>query len=328
MKMDKEIVCVMSHAKSDESIRILKRCLNAIKGFGYEVILASHIDVPADIIELADYFILSRKNPLIKFDEYDKFGGGIYYFEDYPKYYMNKKIDYNHGLAHLRLMLQAAGISSVEGYEKLHLINYDYIIKDYSVLSEASMRLDDNDANFYSMSNPNTVVTGMFSVKSKRFLEVFGHIKSKQEYCARRISILEEFVLELVRSSNMTHHIEDSDKLNGRVEIDLINATGAYGLYECGSSKIRIVPCASDAGQHYLMIKTDRNEEIYLNIEYRGRYYSVLVEWTQFLEIPKSMISEGFRVGLSKCDLSIRIDSKSNISYCVIKESDIVTRLK
>jgi hypothetical protein len=240
---------------------------------------------------------------------------------------MNKKVDINHGLAHLRLMLRGASIANIEGYDVIHLINYDYIINDVTVLSNASTKLDTKDAYFFSRSNSDTIITGMMSMRVDSLLKKYGHILSKQDYCAYGISIFEDLFLHIAKESGMLYHIEESSNLDDRVEQDLINITDAYGLYNCEDTNIRIVPCVDDFGQYYLLLSVDKElEENYLNIYHRGRYYSVSASGTQFIEL-SDMLENGIIVTLSKGQVCLRIDSKSNISRCVIKDTQIVTKL-
>lgn len=323
----KEIVCVMAHATNDEKITLLRRCIEVIRLHGYEVMLCSHINVPDSLIEMSDYFVHGKNNPIIRYDEYKTIGGGIFYWQDFPQYYMNKMVDLNHGLAHLRLMLRGASIAKIEGYNIIHLINYDYIINDSTVLSDASIALDTKDAYFFSRSNLETIITGMMSVRVDSLINNYGHILSKQDYCMYGISIFEDLFLHIAKESGMLYHVEESSNLGNRVEQDLINITDAYGLYSCEGTNIRIVPCVDDFGQYYLLLSVDKElEENYLNIYHCGRYYSVRASGTQFIEL-SDMLEKGIIVTLSKGQVCLRIDSKSNISHCVIKDTQIVTKL-
>jgi hypothetical protein len=323
----KEIVCVMAHATNEEKRTLLRRCIQSIRSHGYEVMICSHVNVPDDLIEISDYFVHGKNNPIITYDEYETIGGGLFYWQDFPQYYMSKMVDLNHGPAHLRLMLRGASIANIEGYNVIHLINYDYIINDSTVLSNASTTLDIKDAYFFSRFNSDTIITGMMSIRVDSLLKNYGHILSKQDYCVYGISIFEDLFLHIAKESGMLYHIEESSNLDDRVEQDLINITYAYGLYNCEGTNVRIVPCIDDFGQYYLLLSVDQElKENYLNIYHRGRYYSVSASGTQFIEL-SDMLEHGIIVTLSKGQVCLRIDSKSNISRCVIKDTQIVTKL-
>lgn len=327
--MDKrEIVCVMAHATNDERLTLLRRCVQSIKSYGYDVIICSHINVPSDIIEISDYFVYGKSNNIITHDEYETIGGGVFYWQDFPQYYMSKKVDLNHGPAHLKLMLRGTSLAKIEGYDIIHLINYDYIINDATVLSTASNTLDTHDAYFFSRDSIDTIITGMISIRVDSLLKNYGHLLSKNDYCVYGISILEDLFLHIAKNSGLNYHIEEISNLYGRVELDLINLTDAYGLYKCEDTDIRIVPCIDDYGKYYLLLSVNQDlEENYLNIYHRGRYYSVKASGTQFIDLSTDMLNHGIIVTLSKGQVSLRIDSKSNISRCVIKDTQIVTKL-
>ena len=69
-----EAVVILSHANSDEKIKILKECISTSKKNGYQVILSSSSPVSDEIQKEVDYFLFDKENPVITGDELSKIG--------------------------------------------------------------------------------------------------------------------------------------------------------------------------------------------------------------------------------------------------------------
>lgn len=322
--MVKNIVCVTAHAVTEDSVNILNRCVNSLKSLGYRVVLTSYADVDSSIVKLVDYCIKINDNPLIRFDEYDKIGGGIYYWEDFPQYYLLKKVDYNHGFAHLRLMVTAAQIAKLNGCTNIHFVNYDFIVKHESVLQTSSRFLDHTDAYFYSWNEPDNIITGFFSFRTDKFLEVFSSIDTKDKYCEHG-SIFETLFLDVCKKNSVKYYIKDREKVSDLVDMDLLYNPEAYSLFVKGDIEIRMTPCLGKDGRYYIFASSNRTvERNFLNINHGGRYYSVDINVRGFTEIPEKMFSDGFEATLGSIGKTVRFDSRSNFSHCEIKDWSVV----
>ena len=327
-KKNKEVVAILSHANSDDKIDILKRNIECIKKQGYDVILSSHIQVPESIINLVDYFIYDKSNPLIMWNEYDHIGGNVSYWSNFPTYTLTKKLDYNHSYAVLKLMNQCAYLASSNDYNKIHFINYDYIIKDKSVLKTNSKYLNIYDSYYYGWGDSNSVSTGFFSFNVDKFIIVFGDIKSKYDYCSHGISILENFFIHLSNINNLNYYVEDRENIMSNNEIDIINQNQIYGLYQIEDYEVRLIITIFD-GKYYIFVSTNKEDnENYLNIYHKGRYYSFDIISTHFIEIPFDIINDGFDINFSKLEINMKVNLDSNISDCTIKDPSIIVKFK
>jgi glycosyltransferase involved in cell wall biosynthesis len=142
-----EIFIVSTYPNSQAIIDTTKDCIKAIQETDRKVILTSHIPIPQELDELADYSINDNNNILTKHTFYknswltnhevkawvnlDKEGNDVYHG---PSCYTN----YYNGAA------LAQGL----GYKKVFYLNYDYILKDESYINKIGKTLDTKNAFF------------------------------------------------------------------------------------------------------------------------------------------------------------------------------------
>jgi hypothetical protein len=61
----KKIVLIQSHCDTPEKLECLKDNLIKLKKFNVDILVFSHIFLPQEILELADYFIFDKSNPIL-----------------------------------------------------------------------------------------------------------------------------------------------------------------------------------------------------------------------------------------------------------------------
>ena len=162
----KELVVILSHADTTDKVDVLKECLHEIKKQNYPVLISSHIEIPDEIKSEIDYFVYDKENPLIYHWEYPNLSH-IYIWQTYPGYSQTYAVEYNHSYAVLRLIKNALGIAFANGYDKVHFVNYDYILYDASILQNHSNKLNDFDLFSYYYDkfeeSREHINTGLFS---------------------------------------------------------------------------------------------------------------------------------------------------------------------
>ena len=220
----KEIAAILTHADTDDKKSLLKKSLLAIKDQGYVTIVSSHIQVDPEIYELADYVIYDKENPVIHRDEYEKYNSFLVYNLYYPTVDMVYQMQYNHGYAALKLMKNASAIAGINGYKKIHFVNYDYIICDEDLLKEHSRLLDKNDIVSYKWGeDPDTVNTGFFSARVDKINKAYDMINSKEDYCKIGKHICEQNVYQLCKRYGYKVYNMDIKKLE---EKNVVNKVG------------------------------------------------------------------------------------------------------
>ena len=180
----KEVVVIMSHCDNDEKLDMLRRnVVNSIDN-GFSVILTSHIEVPKDITKLCDYVIIDKDNPIITHKESNIYTNhSLFTFWNYNDCDINLPFKYNHSYAALKLIRNGFAMAEYNDFEKIHFINYDYII-DYDTLNNNSNLLESYDLIGYNWDSYNkdlSVNTGFFSTNCK-FGSVIKELNSKKNY--------------------------------------------------------------------------------------------------------------------------------------------------
>lgn len=65
----KKIALISTFCNSDEKLELLKKNITKIKSLGIDVMIFSPLSVPNDIVELCDYAIISKENPVLNWPE-------------------------------------------------------------------------------------------------------------------------------------------------------------------------------------------------------------------------------------------------------------------
>lgn len=202
---NKEAVVILSHADTDDKKGLLKRSILAVKNQGYFVILSSHIAVDDDILEMSDYFVLEKDNPVVGHEEYYEFSNTVpVHYMEYPDFRLNYSFDYNHGYAALRLIFNGANVAQSLGFQKTHFVNYDYVIDNTSTLSNHSKLLDEFEIVSYGWNDGESINSAFFSGKTDLVLKSIQTTQSKKDYFRfDGIVILEDFIYRAFREHNL-----------------------------------------------------------------------------------------------------------------------------
>ena len=256
----KEVAVVLTHADTETKKKLLKSCLQELKKQGYDTIVSTHIhDITEDIHDLIDYIVYDKDNPVIYKDEYQKYNSFLQYSLGDHRFFMKYIMLYNHGYAAIKLMKNAAGIADINKYEKIHFVNYDYIVTDPTVLDEHSKLLDTNDVISYQWgNNADTICTGFFSTHTKLFIKVLDGVNSKEDFCKLGKHICEDTVFELYKNNNAKIHQLRQEDLIKKI---ITNKVGVkvFPLYDINednknSSMVVICPCIDENGNYYLCL--------------------------------------------------------------------------
>lgn len=285
MNKDKGLVVILSHADTLDKKEILMECISTIKKQGYDVLVSSHIEVPMDINDMVDYVIYDKDNPLIMYDEYLNNPSVVYVWMTLPGYEQNYPIRFNHAYAVLKLIQNGLAIAEISNYEKVHFIDYDYVINDEKVLIRHNELLDTNDIISYNWldygsSHTNNISSSLFSVNSK-FFNLIKNIKSKEDYCKYGSPVFEEFLYDYV-TNNSTLRIfsipvaEILDNLPpdevGKATTNKIATKSILDNYII-EGKVYLFLTKDAYGQYYILIRYD-NKTLNANFKIGDKEYN------------------------------------------------------
>jgi len=121
--MAKKIVLIQSHCNTKEKLDFLKNNLIILKNKQLDILLFSHIPLPEEIIELTDYFIYDKSNPVMweeRRHSYWRTFDNIKLTNIVPEY----------GWAVYNQVIKSSQLALQQEYDYYYLMCYDTIIND------------------------------------------------------------------------------------------------------------------------------------------------------------------------------------------------------
>jgi GR25 family glycosyltransferase involved in LPS biosynthesis len=204
VEIQDEIFIVSTHPTTDSITNTTLECVKSIQNSGYRVILTSHTPIPKILQNQADYSIVDTNNILTKHTFYNSF----YWNSDLYDVNLNLKGENNdvyHGPAVYTNYYNGAALASQLDIDKVHFLNYDYILYDREGIKNISKILNKN--NFYfSKHHPHegdALFTYFFSANPKELLRVLPKISNEKEYD----NLMEVYGSESNGLENLFHHI-------------------------------------------------------------------------------------------------------------------------
>jgi hypothetical protein len=125
---------------------MLRNFVNSINKDLFDIMVVSHSSIPEDIIDNINYFIYDADNSLLTDVEYKY---QMYYNTEHFKILSTENRPFNHTLAALKLVTLGLSTARIEGYEKVHCIEYDTDLKSDKEFIENSKLLDEYNLVFY-----------------------------------------------------------------------------------------------------------------------------------------------------------------------------------
>lgn len=327
-----DIIVLTAHADDSEKIEILKRNLISLKSVGFPIILSSHIKVPTEIINDVDYFVYDMENPIIDYDEFDDpilTGASVWHFVNYPQYSQKFNLSFNHAFAHLKLMKNAVDLASVNGYKKIHIVNYDYLVKDVNVIKDNSKILDHYDARtYYFPSYEDRVITPFYSIKIDHFKRCFDLVNSKYHYAAYRIAIFESFTNYVFEANGLKIFRSDINDIKEKIEIDLnkLDIISEYTILDNQVDKGNVFLTQFNSVK-YLFFLVKENLEFVVEISNKSYSVKPTVNSPYLLRLEEEDILCGVLVSQEKYNWKIKFNNTSKMAKGIINNYSIVHTL-
>lgn len=146
----KDLIIVTSFCDTKEKLEVLRNLVNQIKTQQdfFDLMIVSHTPIPIDIVEKSNFTLYDKKNELL----FDTDLRSTPWFDpnnDRPILSIHTAF-FNTHLAIWRMMIIGNSIAKNCGYKKVHHIEYDTSIKDFSELFDNSNLLENYDAVTYT----------------------------------------------------------------------------------------------------------------------------------------------------------------------------------
>lgn len=320
--MGNEVVLITSHANNHKKKEILKDCVLEIKRQGYDIILSSHIEVDNDVKELVDYFILDKENPIVKHTDYHLYDKSpMSYWVNQIDFYFSIVFELNHGYAVLKLIKNGASIALSNGYDKIHVVDYDYILKDDNVIKTHSNLLDSYDLVKYNWNDCLYLISsGLFSVRADCFVEKAKNIKSKEDYfnfC--HTVVFEEFLYFLFKDVRLKN-ISDISLLRKNNEIDKVHVSISKPKKETGENILLFLTREEKRpGELFLLIMAFDEKDPLIEFTIGQTTHKVILpKYKNFLvEVDKTDLENGIEVNIPDYEYSNVLNNSTVVGDCI-----------
>jgi hypothetical protein len=179
---NKEVFVISTYPITDSIIQTTKECIRSVKQTGRKVILTSHIPIPYELSIEADYSINDNNNILTKHTYYSN---SWIQTSEY-KAHINLKEENNnvyHGPACYSNYYNGVALAKNLGFDKVYLLNYDYILKNDEYINKISNILNTKNAFFGADEalEGKQIVTWFVAFKPDLFLNL-PQVRNAQEY--------------------------------------------------------------------------------------------------------------------------------------------------
>jgi hypothetical protein len=164
---------VLYHKSSDKSIEHLSKLINELETREKKFIIASHSEIPIDLLKKSESYIYDSNNYLV-----DSTSSNMIYWISLgdknlysPYLYYGSISDRNYGLASFKNMLNGASLAYQLGYDIVHSIEYDFVPNFDDIQSNFNLILSGKFDSVVYMDDKSAPLGNVFSFKSSNFLD-------------------------------------------------------------------------------------------------------------------------------------------------------------
>ena len=122
----KKIVLISTFCDTQEKLDILEKNIKTIKSYDMDVMIISPFYLEKNIVELCDYFFLTKDNPILDWPQKSMLQWTVRFFGGKPYKFSRTYPDY--GFSGLSQVKQLSDIAISLNYDQYHHIIYDLII--------------------------------------------------------------------------------------------------------------------------------------------------------------------------------------------------------
>jgi hypothetical protein len=235
----KKITLISSYCNTQEKIDVLVKNIKILKNLGLDVMLNSPISLPSEVINLCDYYIQTKENPVLNFESKI-----VYSWVSYNSPTKSIKISRglpDYGWANIYQVKKLSEYALTYNYDIFYHIIYDIKIDDVVINGLLS---NDKKSNFYHFHEHQASLHLMIFDREHLLnflsnLTLDGYLKIN--------GIVEDWLFDLLKSNRFNYTLEDSyvdDEIYFYKNMDIHNYSNIEGV-------------------KYFISKSDKNIQIY-----------------------------------------------------------------
>lgn len=168
-----DLIVITAHCPTESQEKMLEDCIDSVIGLGYHVLLISHTHVPIHIQKKCNYYFYDYLNDVNQDDDLLYF---TWFAIDDTTFIKSKYFTKEfYGFAIYRMFTMASQIAENFGYNNIHHIEYDCVLKNRDLINEHNRLLENYDSVFYTDDGKKTgLIFGAFkSFKVSKLPKLF-----------------------------------------------------------------------------------------------------------------------------------------------------------
>ena len=220
----KRLVMISSYCDTEEKINVLINNIKTIKSHNLDVMLNSPLPLPSNVINMCDFYIQTKENPLLNWPEKSVMSWAKYDGKDREIMVKRSVIDYGWAALYQTKKLSEYALSF--DYERYYHIVYDLVIDEMVI----STFLSDEKCNFFPF-HEHKVSLHLIALNKENLLNFSQHI-TFESYVSFNC-IVENWLYDIIINSNLDYKISNTkveDSILYYQGIDLFNYSDIDGL--------------------------------------------------------------------------------------------------
>ena len=175
---NKRIFCVQSYCNTPEKLDVLYKNLLHLKKYNYPILLHSYLSLPDFIVEIVDYLIIDKDNPIIEKGE-----KVLWWWKTYKNYRINRSWDDTSWTA-INQIKQISNFLSNEDYDYHIFLNYDLIMSPDKF--QERLIEENNSFSGSTLSGDLDRTSLLFFILNKADLKFFASNLSLEDYLSKK----------------------------------------------------------------------------------------------------------------------------------------------
>jgi glycosyltransferase involved in cell wall biosynthesis len=182
-KQNKEVFVISTYPVTDVVINSTLECIQKIKEKGYKIILTSHAPIPEQLQKEVDYCVYDNNNILTKHTFYANY----WCYTDLYDTWVDLRGEGNnryHGPTVYTNYYNGAVLANKLGFNKMYCVNYDYHLKDTTLINNISNILNSKDAYFgnYNANEGPCLYTFFLGANPKFLIDTLPLLENDKQY--------------------------------------------------------------------------------------------------------------------------------------------------
>ncbi len=284
--------------------------------------MTSHILIPENVANSVDFLVYDKDNPVINTGE-----NSTTFWLDFPGYSQQYKFKINYSYSILKLIKNAVSLSDINGFEVSHIINYDYIIMDENLLYNHSEILSEKDVIFYQQDGiDGTICPGIYSLRNKKFIELFRDIITPEAYFNLGITQFENFLYHYFTKLN--YQKESLKSIEEKNLLDLISLNNKISVERDADGFIEktLIFISKKNEDYFIFINSNIEIEVQISIE--DIVFNPVINGVNLIEIDYIDLQNGFYINIPSINFNNWYDINTNIADCQVTNRELVINKK